>query len=166
MANDGAQPEILNKRALAIVSRVRDKLTGRDFPYETEGTLSIPRQVELLVQQATSHENLCQCYIGWSAALFSPSFFCLTEFLFCFLLILLLFLLVHHRISLGFLFGLPLSILSAASENWIVLVFTEFLFLPELIEFYLFIFTDFRSFSQTMYNRLLTSVTEFFGFST
>jgi len=63
--NDGAQPEILNKRALAIVSRVRDKLTGRDFPYETEGTLSIQRQVELLVQQATSHENLCQCYIGW-----------------------------------------------------------------------------------------------------
>ena len=65
VTNDGAQPEILNKRALAIVSRVRDKLTGRDFPYETEGTLSIQRQVELLVQQATSHENLCQCYIGW-----------------------------------------------------------------------------------------------------
>jgi len=65
VANDGAQPEILNKRALAIVSRVRDKLTGKDFPNETEGTLSIQRQVELLIQQATSHENLCQCYIGW-----------------------------------------------------------------------------------------------------
>lgn len=66
VANDGGpQPEILNKRALAIVSRVRDKLTGRDFPIETEGTLSIDRQVELLIQQATSHENLCQCYIGW-----------------------------------------------------------------------------------------------------
>ena len=65
VANDGPQPEILNKRALAIVSRVRDKLTGRDFPNETEGTLSIQRQVELLIQQATSHENLCQCYIGW-----------------------------------------------------------------------------------------------------
>lgn len=65
MANDGPQPEILNKRALAIVSRVRDKLTGRDFPNETEGTLGIDRQVELLIQQATSHENLCQCYIGW-----------------------------------------------------------------------------------------------------
>lgn len=63
--NDGPQPEILNKRALAIVSRVRDKLTGKDFPNETEGTLSIRRQVELLIQQATSHENLCQCYIGW-----------------------------------------------------------------------------------------------------
>nr|WIM49540.1 HIF1a pathway protein [Daphnia magna] len=64
-ANDGPQPEILNKRALTIVSRVRDKLTGRDFPNETEGTLGIDRQVELLIQQATSHENLCQCYIGW-----------------------------------------------------------------------------------------------------
>ena len=65
VTNDGPQPEILNKRALAIVSRVRDKLTGRDFPNETEGLLSIQRQVELLIQQATSHENLCQCYIGW-----------------------------------------------------------------------------------------------------
>jgi len=65
VVNDGPQPEILNKRALTIVSRVRDKLTGRDFPNETEGTLSIDRQVELLIQQATSHENLCQCYIGW-----------------------------------------------------------------------------------------------------
>lgn len=63
--NEGPQPEILNKRALTIVSRVRDKLTGRDFPNETEGTLGIDRQVELLIQQATSHENLCQCYIGW-----------------------------------------------------------------------------------------------------
>ena len=166
MANDGAQPEILNKRALAIVSRVRDKLTGRDFPYETEGTLSIPRQVELLVQQATSHENLCQCYIGWSAALFSPSFFLsyrvfilLSSYPFAFFT-------GSSPNFTCFLFGLPLSILSAASENWIVLVFTEFLFLPELIEFYLFIFTDFRSFFQTMYSRLLTSVTEFFGFST
>ena len=65
VANDGAQPEILNKRALAIVSRLRDKLTGKDFPNETEETLSIQRQVELHLQQATSHEDLCQCYIDW-----------------------------------------------------------------------------------------------------
>jgi hypothetical protein len=50
VVNDGPQPEILNKRALTIVSRVRDKLTGRDFPNETEGTLSIDRQVELLIR--------------------------------------------------------------------------------------------------------------------
>ncbi|XP_063386567.1 serine/threonine-protein kinase mTOR [Cydia fagiglandana] len=54
----------LNKRALGIVNRVRDKLTGRDFPHIDE-TVSVQKQVELLIQQATSNENLCQCYIGW-----------------------------------------------------------------------------------------------------
>ncbi|CAH2984222.1 unnamed protein product [Chilo suppressalis] len=54
----------LNKRALAIVNRVRDKLTGRDFPHIDEN-VTVQKQVELLIQQATSNENLCQCYIGW-----------------------------------------------------------------------------------------------------
>ncbi|GBP30109.1 hypothetical protein EVAR_94952_1 [Eumeta japonica] len=54
----------LNKRALAIVNRVRDKLTGRDFPHIDE-TVSVEKQVDLLIQQATSNENLCQCYVGW-----------------------------------------------------------------------------------------------------
>lgn len=54
----------LNKRALAIVNRVRDKLTGRDFQHIDE-TVSVQKQVELLIQQATSNENLCQCYVGW-----------------------------------------------------------------------------------------------------
>ncbi|KAK8760973.1 hypothetical protein V5799_027758, partial [Amblyomma americanum] len=58
-----AQPEALNKKALAIINRVRDKLTGRDFA--PDETLDVPEQVELLIKQATSHENLCQCYIGW-----------------------------------------------------------------------------------------------------
>jgi len=31
--------------------------------------IKMQRQVELLIQQATSHENLCQCYIGWSVPL-------------------------------------------------------------------------------------------------
>ncbi|KAK0179190.1 hypothetical protein PV327_008004 [Microctonus hyperodae] len=60
---DNSQPEALNKKALAIVTRVRDKLTGRDFLHEE--TLSVQRQVQLLIQQATNNENLCQCYIGW-----------------------------------------------------------------------------------------------------
>uniref|UniRef100_A0A224XHF0 Serine/threonine-protein kinase TOR n=1 Tax=Panstrongylus lignarius TaxID=156445 RepID=A0A224XHF0_9HEMI len=60
---DGSQPETTNKKALAIVTRVKEKLTGRDFAHEE--TLTVPRQVELLIQQATSNENLCQCYIGW-----------------------------------------------------------------------------------------------------
>ncbi|XP_052755019.1 serine/threonine-protein kinase mTOR [Galleria mellonella] len=54
----------LNKRALAIVNRVRDKLTGRDFPHIDE-VVSVQKQVDLLIQQATSNENLCQCYVGW-----------------------------------------------------------------------------------------------------
>ncbi|XP_076166943.1 serine/threonine-protein kinase Tor isoform X1 [Ptiloglossa arizonensis] len=60
---DTNQPEALNKKALAIITRVRDKLTGRDFSHEE--TLSVQRQVDLLIQQATNNENLCQCYIGW-----------------------------------------------------------------------------------------------------
>ncbi|KAJ1521597.1 hypothetical protein ONE63_003248 [Megalurothrips usitatus] len=61
------QPEALNKKALAIITRVRDKLTGRDFTHEEEpgSVSSVQRQVELLIKQATSNENLCQCYIGW-----------------------------------------------------------------------------------------------------
>ncbi|CAG9564541.1 unnamed protein product [Danaus chrysippus] len=55
----------LNKRALAIVNRVRDKLTGRDFIHIDDASGSVQKQVDLLIQQATSNENLCQCYVGW-----------------------------------------------------------------------------------------------------
>lgn len=57
-------PEALNKKAVAIVNRVRDKLTGRDFPNHP-APLDVPKQVDLLIAQATNHENLCQSYIGW-----------------------------------------------------------------------------------------------------
>merc|ERR1719410_2736261 len=60
---ESVEPEALNKKALDIVQRVRDKLTGKDF--NTEESLEVCEQVELLISQATSHENLCQCYIGW-----------------------------------------------------------------------------------------------------
>jgi len=56
-------PEALNKKALDIIHRVRDKLTGRDF--DPKECLDVKRQVDYLIQQATSNENLCQCYIGW-----------------------------------------------------------------------------------------------------
>ena len=59
-----ANPELLNKKAVAIVNRIRDKLTGRDFLTGPE-PLDVPTQVELLIEQATNHENLSQCYIGW-----------------------------------------------------------------------------------------------------
>lgn len=54
----------LNKRALDIIKRVRDKLTGKDFQHISE-LVSVQKQVDLLIQQATSNENLCQCYVGW-----------------------------------------------------------------------------------------------------
>ena len=54
---------MLNTRAVAVVNRVSNKLTGRDF--NPRDTLDVPTQVDKLIQQATSLENLCQCYIGW-----------------------------------------------------------------------------------------------------
>lgn len=36
---------------------------GNDFRHEK--MINVERQVQLLIEQATSHENLCQCYIGW-----------------------------------------------------------------------------------------------------
>jgi len=55
--------EAMNEKALSVIDRVSKKLTGRDFS-ETK-TLDIPKQVQKLIDEATSHENLCQCYIGW-----------------------------------------------------------------------------------------------------
>lgn len=63
IVGENSQPEALNKKALTIVTRVREKLTGRDFAHEE--SLTVDRQVHLLILQATANENLCQCYIGW-----------------------------------------------------------------------------------------------------
>ena len=49
----------LNHRAVAVTERVQSKLTGRDFENEE---LNIEQQVDRLIKQATSPENLCQCY--------------------------------------------------------------------------------------------------------
>ncbi|KAH9264533.1 hypothetical protein BASA83_012004 [Batrachochytrium salamandrivorans] len=57
------KPEILNARALAIINRVSNKLSGRDFKQTTP--LLVPIQVQRLIVQATSLENLSQCFIGW-----------------------------------------------------------------------------------------------------
>ena len=71
--------EIRNERALAVYNRVQNKLTGsyclwfevvvsdilvgRDF--NPDVVLSVEQQVEKLIAQATSLENLCQCFSGW-----------------------------------------------------------------------------------------------------
>jgi len=64
----------LNEKALAVIRRVQDKLTGRDFPRAQPrggGAMAIAsgcgveEQVDMLIRQATSNERLCQCFIGW-----------------------------------------------------------------------------------------------------
>ncbi len=55
--------EVRNERALSVYSRVQNKLTGRDF--DPDIPLSVPAQVDKLIIQATSLENLCQCFSGW-----------------------------------------------------------------------------------------------------
>ena len=60
---DPAEKEVQNARALQVLSRVKEKLTGRDFKKEVE--LEVIDQVDKLLVEATSYENLCQHYIGW-----------------------------------------------------------------------------------------------------
>lgn len=52
-----------NQRATVVLKRISDKLTGNDFKHPKE--LDVPHQVDKLIQQATSVENLCQHFIGW-----------------------------------------------------------------------------------------------------
>ncbi|KAL7026943.1 hypothetical protein ACKWTF_005245 [Chironomus riparius] len=55
--------EVTNKKARTIIDRVKQKLTGSDF--NTQEQVDVQRQVDLLIEQATNNENLCQNYIGW-----------------------------------------------------------------------------------------------------
>lgn len=66
-ASDSQQnpAEPLNQRAITVLNRVTNKLTGRDF--NPDRSLDVQSQVEKLIQQATSTENLCQCWIGYCA---------------------------------------------------------------------------------------------------
>ncbi|PSS02733.1 Serine/threonine-protein kinase [Actinidia chinensis var. chinensis] len=85
----GDANEVLNQRAVVVMARMSNKLTGRDFSTsssvstnsiqhamdhntlisgdtrEVEHGLSVKLQVQKLILQATSHENLCQNYVGW-----------------------------------------------------------------------------------------------------
>lgn len=66
--DQGLPAEALNTKALQVIQRIRDKLSGRDFgdpaDYRTMPS-DVATQVSNLIDQAVSHENLCQCYIGW-----------------------------------------------------------------------------------------------------
>ena len=51
----------INERAVKVITRVHAKLCGRDFG----SAVPVEEQVQRLISQATSHENLCQGWIGW-----------------------------------------------------------------------------------------------------
>ena len=61
-AGNQGPSEVLNQRALAVIDRVRSKLAGTDFSDET---LPVSNQVNRLIEQATSDENLSVAYVGW-----------------------------------------------------------------------------------------------------
>ncbi|CAN1141584.1 Serine/threonine-protein kinase TOR [Linum perenne] len=84
----GDANEVLNERAVIVMARMSNKLTGRDFSSssasasptqptgdyssfpsgdarEADHGLSVKLQVQKLILQAMSHENLCQNYVGW-----------------------------------------------------------------------------------------------------
>jgi FKBP12-rapamycin complex-associated protein len=60
---DEIESEDLNKIAKIVLERITDKLQGTDFQKNTQ--LDVKNQVEKLIKQATSHENLSQSYMGW-----------------------------------------------------------------------------------------------------
>ncbi len=51
------------KKSLKIISRVKDKLSGRDF--DNIEPFTVKEQVERLISEATSAENLSQLFTGW-----------------------------------------------------------------------------------------------------
>ncbi|KAG9256851.1 armadillo-type protein [Emericellopsis atlantica] len=57
------EAESQNARAVEVLDRVQQKLTGRDF--KTTEELEVVAQVNKLIIEATKLENLCQHYIGW-----------------------------------------------------------------------------------------------------
>ncbi|PIA14095.1 hypothetical protein COEREDRAFT_99151 [Coemansia reversa NRRL 1564] len=52
-----------NPKARAIVRRIHDKLVGTDFNPEEQ--LEVSEQIDKVIQQATSSENLAALYHGW-----------------------------------------------------------------------------------------------------
>jgi FKBP12-rapamycin complex-associated protein len=63
VAVDPEQADMQNARAVEVLERVVQKLTGRDFKPAEE--LDVVTQVDKLINEAIKLENLCQHYIGW-----------------------------------------------------------------------------------------------------
>ena len=60
---DEMESEKLNKIAQIVLDRIQDKLSGTDF--YPDSVCDPKTQVDKLIMQATSYENLAQSYLGW-----------------------------------------------------------------------------------------------------
>ena len=60
---DDIESDDLNQIAKIVLERIADKLNGTDFNKNEE--LKVNEQVRRLINQATSHVNLSQSYLGW-----------------------------------------------------------------------------------------------------
>jgi FKBP12-rapamycin complex-associated protein len=63
LAGELEMTELLNKKAVEVLDRVMEKLTGNDFNDRKE--LGVIEQVDRLIKEARSIKNLSQSYIGW-----------------------------------------------------------------------------------------------------
>jgi hypothetical protein len=66
--DEDVNEQLINERGLRVLQRVLDKLTGLDFAPAADGpavALDVPEQIDRLIKQATSNENLCVCFFGW-----------------------------------------------------------------------------------------------------
>ena len=63
LAGELEMTDLLNKKAIEVLDRVMEKLTGNDFIDCKE--LSVHEQVDRLIKEARSVKNLSQSYIGW-----------------------------------------------------------------------------------------------------
>ena len=56
----------LSEKAVKVIRRVMDKLTGLDYcDVQQHTALDVPKQVDRLITDAMSHENLCRSFVGW-----------------------------------------------------------------------------------------------------
>lgn len=55
---------IIDEKAYKAINRIKSKLNGKDF--KNKIPLKVEEQVEKLIKQSTSHENICQSFIGWN----------------------------------------------------------------------------------------------------
>ena len=60
----GEQPK--NGHALAMLRRVHSRLSGSDGPQSGKAPVNVAQQVEWIIHQATSVDQLSAMYEGWA----------------------------------------------------------------------------------------------------